>query len=225
MTTDAIILAGGNGSRLEGVAATGMKPFLVVNGEALVSRLVRQARPHVRRVIVVTSPVNTQAMCSLLGASVDYVVQPEPKGPGEALLRALVTTEATRVLVLMGDNHMDDGDISRCFETFPASAIGVRQEVSPLIASRFTRVRVDDKRSLVYSEEGPEFLERGPWTCWCGPLLLNSESARLVLRRYRGEHPKRELKIGPYLNQMTYATPTYLVPVNSRDIGVVEELQ
>jgi NDP-sugar pyrophosphorylase family protein len=219
---DAVILAAGNGSRLKGIAATGMKPLLVRDGEALVGRLCRQVAPYVSRIVLVVSPVNAAAIVDLLGPEYTYVIQPEADGPGGALLRGLEAVTSDRVLVLMGDNFMHDDDVQAVANTgtFTDLVIGTRTLEHAHVAQRFTRVRMGGS-GYIESEEGPIFGWDGPWEVWCGPFRTDTKMCRKALKKasYEGD----ELKIGPWLGSM--GTIGKLVTVDVVDIGVPEELK
>lgn len=233
---DTIILAAGNGARLKGTVPTGLKPLLVVNGESLIGRLVTQVRKATGkyRIVVVASPTNIAPIVDLLGKRLDYVIQPEPAGPGEALLRGLaVVRDAERVLVLAGDNYLDDRAIPAVLAADRPLTVGVRVITDAAIARRFTRVReyedvggsgfLDIPRARLDTEEGPELHWAGPWTVWCGPLVVPTVATRTLLTRLDvGDISLKELKIGAYLGELDCSSA--LVPVEAQDIGVPEAL-
>src|SRR5689334_1907257 len=109
---DAVILAGGKGSRLDGVMPPYMKPFMPVNGVPLITRIVDQVHGYVARTFVVVAPENAMQMAHVLnGRKVFMVVQQDATGPGDALMLGLALTKQDTVLLLMGDNLMPDADI------------------------------------------------------------------------------------------------------------------
>lgn len=107
--TGLIVLAAGRGSRLEGIAAPFYKPLLVVNGQALlVSALTTK---EFTNSVVVLSPSNAAVAIPLVTDAVDrpvnFVVQPTPTGPGDALLlglQMLTGLGCDKFVAVMGDN-------------------------------------------------------------------------------------------------------------------------
>ena len=221
---NAVVLAAGDGRRLRGSVPTGLKPLIVVNGEALISRLVRQATQAMghKHIVVVVSPTNAGPICDLLGPQYDYVVQPEPRGPGEALLRGLAVVRSDRTLVLAADNYFAEGTINKVLASSHDLVIGVRAIEDIGRARRFTRLR-DGNAGLLISEEGEEVKLAGPWTVWCGPLVAPTGQLTTILAAQdRDWDELNEQKIGPHLQRIvgSYA----LVPCDAQDIGVPEEL-
>ena len=220
----AVILAAGNGQRLKGIAATGMKPLIPVNGVPLIKAAVHQASMVTDDIVVVVSPNNAAPICELCGCDVTYVVQPEARGPGEALLRGLRATLSRRtdVLLLMGDNYMAPGTVAE----FVAKAVNFKmaigtKDVGYTEVKRFTRVRIARDKGMIESEEGPTIGWPAPWTVWCGPILApKRELARAIIEGHK--HKTGEQKIGPYLGDVN--VPTLLAHTDVHDIGVPEAL-
>lgn len=93
LDVDAVILAGGRGTRLGGA----VKPLLEVDGEAIVSRQLAVLRPRVRRVVLSTAAAvawwdGPQVVDRIAGA-----------GPLGGLDAALATADARWLLVVAGD--------------------------------------------------------------------------------------------------------------------------
>lgn len=227
-TLDTVILAAGAGTRLAGIVPTGLKPLVVVNGETLIARLVRQARTFAAgRIVVVVSPTNAAPIVELIERGdrrdVDYVVQPVPAGPGEALLRGLAVVRTAHTLVLAGDNWMPDVALHDVVEDIPMGvAVGVRVVTDPAVARRFTRLREVPRAATCEAEEGPELGWSGPWTVWCGPLVIPTDNARIALQAAVTGRGDNEAKIGPYLHRM--GASVGLVGVEAQDIGTPEAL-
>jgi hypothetical protein len=171
-------------------------------------------------VIIVTSPLNTAPICDLIVHRAQFVVQPAPLGPGEALLRGLQSAHAPEVLVLMGDNWMEYDDLQRVARQDVSVAVGTMAVGSREVAKRFTRVRWDLNGNL-QSEEGDDVTFNVPCSAWCGPLLLPRERTAEVLSEATRSG---ELKIGPHLGEIARDLPAVSVMVKARDIGVPEEL-
>lgn len=111
---DVIILAAGENVRLQAAGlAPGMKPLIIVKNEVLIRRLARQAREVAvmsgDRVIIVCSPDNAREVCFASNGYADhYVIQPEPKCPQEAVDRAMPLVQSEHVMLLMGDNYIEE---------------------------------------------------------------------------------------------------------------------
>lgn len=223
---DAVILAGGKGSRLGGVLPPYMKPFMPVRGVPLVARLVNQVEPYVHNTFVVVAPENALQMAHVLkGHRVYMVVQPTAKGPGDALAIALTLTKQQKVLVLMGDNLMPDADIDATCQVAQESdyVIGVGYVRTAEEAARFTRIYADGGRI----EEGPDvtptdLLDPVQYRVWCGPLVLPVVAALWALRLSDEDILLGEKKIGTHLGRITKAPR--LVRCSALDIGTPEAL-
>lgn len=226
---DAVILAAGNGARLRGVVAAGMKPLLVVDGEALVHRLVRQAiAAGCRRIVVVVSPVNAAAVCDVIESNehegVRYVIQPSPTGPGDALRRGLELTSSEAVLVLLGDNILQDNDVTAMASARPIS-VGVKH-FSPGEESTvklLTRLRPDgstvEKIPVSFDDLWPD----GKYHTWYGPLMVDSRKAWMTLSDAKRKGP--ELFIGPLISKFGSYPGGQIneVKVDAHDVGYAKE--
>lgn len=214
MSIDCIILAGGKGSRLNGLAAKYHKPLLVVNGKPLIRNAVLAAEEFVDHIFVVVAPANAMPICDVLeDLDCTVLVQRKANGPGDALLTAARLSTAEKILVLMADNVLTMHDVKRVLDSGYAAA-GTRL-MSPDEAARFTW----------YSESTQSWVEKsapvgldahGDVVCWVGPLVINRMQCVEVLVANRSEG---ELLIGPYLTKMGVDTG---VTVDTYDIGTLE---
>lgn len=215
---DAIILAGGKGSRLDGVMPPYWKPLMPINGVPLINRLIAQVEAQdIIRTFVVVAPENALQISQVIPAtsSVVLVVQRFATGPGDALRMALSLSQEESALILMGDNLMPDEDISAVCAATKSSyfVIGTASVETREEAQRFTRI-YNDGRII---EEGPAVTyTEGPYTVWCGPLVLPVEEAMDVLRRPTPDDAF-EHKIGTRLQHITQQPA--LVPCSAVDIG------
>lgn len=217
---DAVILAGGKGSRLDGVMPPYWKPLMPINGMPLINRIVDQAMGYAARVFVIVAPENALQVAQVLkGKTVFMVVQPEAKGPGDALMLGLALTKQESVLVLMGDNLMPDEDIKNVCDARRASSfvIGTAEVATVEEAARFTRI-YDGGRHI---EEGPNVSLLGDYayTVWCGPLILPVDDAMDAIRTHADEGEK---KIGTHLTYI--ARQPVLIPCSAVDIGTPASL-
>ena len=108
-----VILAGGNGERMKSRIP---KPLHRVCGKELVRYPVELlAELGIDRIVVVVSPANRDAIRDVLGDSVEYVVQPQPGGTGEALRLAAesLPEEVQRLLVQGADAPLARAEVVR----------------------------------------------------------------------------------------------------------------
>lgn len=207
---DAVILAGGKSERLRGIIPPYHKPFLVINGRALIVSAVEEAtNVGAERIIVVATGENALPIWQLVGHLPRVRVMLNAGGPGEAVHAGLELCVNDRVLVLMSDNVHGEDDVQRvCDEEY---AIGVR-EYPVTEAQRFTRI-VDGRwveRPTPYVDDGT------PTTVWCGPLVIDRQCGLHALDGCE--------KIGPHLEALfpshSDAPKRQLVSVKSFDVGI-----
>lgn len=222
---DCIVLAGGKGERLTGIAARYHKPLLVVNGQPLVRNAVTTAQsfPQIRKTFVVVAPENAWPICDVLSdLDATVVVQRNPLGPGHALLEAAALAQAKSVLVLMADNVLTRTDIGLVLD-LGAGAAGIRS-LPPESAQRFTHWDVDrqcwSEREKTEVAFPPKPDEDGLVACWVGPLLLSRSLCVSVLNAARAEIISGELLIGRYLSLLGVERVTH---VDTWDIGTADQ--
>ena len=110
---DAIILAGGLGTRLRKVFPDLPKPLAPVNGEPFLTILLRQLKTFgVERVVLAVGYKAESVMAAYsdrsdYGLEIAFSVEPEPLGTGGAIKRALALTRGPEVLVLNGDSYAE----------------------------------------------------------------------------------------------------------------------
>lgn len=219
-----IILAAGNGSRLDGIVPIGLKPLLLVNGEPLIKRLVRQAAGVSNDITVVVSPTNVGPIIELIGPSLDYVVQPTPFGPGDALLRGLRGWDDARCMVLLGDNWLPDGTIEAVRHVTAELIISGFSTSARKHALRFTRIFTDPETGRPKrSEEGGLLSGSPPWDVWCGPLLAPEDILHRVL--HDADSVDGEKKIGPHITTLlSRVENSRFVYCDAKDVGTPEAL-
>lgn len=109
---EAIILAGGFGTRLKKVVKDIPKPMADVNGEPFLSYLFSYLKSFgIKRVILSTSYksniISNYFKNSYQGIEVDYAVENEPLGTGGGILYSLKKIKSENALVLNGDTLFD----------------------------------------------------------------------------------------------------------------------
>jgi hypothetical protein len=207
---DAVVLAAGKGSRLEGITPPFYKPLIPINGRAVIWTAVHHAlQAGAMTVTVVVAPENALPISQVLSgfpSEVFITIQREPRGPGDALRRALymappLKTDMDGVLVLMGDNVSTFADVQKIAQV-PDFAIGV-QMYDQVQCRRFTRWnRIKD--TWVEGDKVPEIAECDPSTgmvtCWVGPFKAPRE--RLFDALPYGQNTEGEWKISPAFNRI-----------------------
>jgi len=219
---DTVILAAGRNVRLNGVLPAFYKPLIVIDGQTLIRTAVELATKYsYSPPVVVVAPENALPIAQVLdGTSYHMIVQPEPTGPGDALLLGLLLTRCDTVTILMADNVIPAQDMHEIvLANTPAVCI---KYVQPSDAERFTRLR----RSLTWVEKVPitddDVWEDGTTRCWVGPIKISAKRAREVLEGmlYNETH---ELQIGEHFNEL-FEHQAELVIGNTHDVGTIESL-
>jgi D-glycero-alpha-D-manno-heptose 1-phosphate guanylyltransferase len=156
---EAIVLAGGRGTRLASVirdvpkvlAPVGDRPFL----ESLLHRL---AQKGIRRVILsvgyLADTIRDHFGEQFDGLEIAYAVEEEPLGTGGAVMNALTIASADAVLVLNGDTFADldyTAMHARHIESGAAVSIAVAEVPD---CTRFGRVVVERSHVVGFSEKG-----------------------------------------------------------------------
>ncbi len=222
---DAVILAGGRGSRLRGVVAEYHKPLLVVNGRPLLLGVYRAATEVVDgRIIIVTAPSNVQPIVELLDTADAFtsdrtrvIVQPNPTGPGDGLRLGLEVADHEETLVLCADNVMTTEDVQAVADGGALPTIGVKVTEDQTMAIRLARI--SESFEVIEGRSGGVWSD-GRYRCWLGPLLVPTSRMYEVLTEAKVS-ASDELKIASHLNQLGSAE---LVRVNCHDVGTLDAI-
>ncbi|MCX6235382.1 MAG: nucleotidyltransferase family protein [Bacteroidetes bacterium] len=112
MIHEAIILAGGRGTRLHGVIDDLPKPMALVNGRPFLEYLLRYLKKQgVQKVVLAvgykSEKITEYFKSEYQGISIKYSVEHEPLGTGGGLVMALKYVSCSRVFVLNGDSFFD----------------------------------------------------------------------------------------------------------------------
>jgi bifunctional UDP-N-acetylglucosamine pyrophosphorylase / glucosamine-1-phosphate N-acetyltransferase len=103
MATAALILAGGKGTRMKSDIP---KALFKVGDDTIIEHIVNAVSVKaVTSVAVVVSPSNIDPIKSVLGSKVEYILQPEAKGTGHAVMCAepALKGQCENVIVFVGD--------------------------------------------------------------------------------------------------------------------------
>lgn len=159
---DAIVLAGGEGTRLRALHPESQKVVLSVGGRPFLERIIDQlARVGCRRIVFAVGYKSNQVKDLLRDgrhARPELIVSEEevPLGTGGAVRLALEKVETSPVLVLNGDSY-----VQADLEAFHAFHLRKKARASILL------VRVDSMRRFGAVETGPDgrisaFREKNP---------------------------------------------------------------
>ena len=158
-TEEAIVLAGGFGTRLRGVVDDVPKPLAPVAGRPFLAWLLDDlARHGMRRVVLATGYLAEQVEALVgrrwLSMDVDYSVEAEPLGTGGAIALARDRLSGDSAHVLNGDSFADyDPERLQRHAQALGATLGVALVRVPDVG-RYGAARVQDGRIIGFSEKG-----------------------------------------------------------------------
>jgi D-glycero-alpha-D-manno-heptose 1-phosphate guanylyltransferase len=168
---EAIVLAGGLGTRLASRLHGLPKPMAPVAGRPFLEILLTQLRRSgCTRVLLSVGHQHTAIQehfgASFHGMALDYVIESAPLGTGGAIRLALAEAREESVLVLNGDTFLDaDYAAMLRFHTADGAAATLavvhRDDVS-----RYGRVTIEDQHIVGFEEKGssgPGFISAGTY--------------------------------------------------------------
>lgn len=177
MFREAIIIAGGKGTRLREVVQDRPKPMALVNDQPFLSYLLDFVeKASVRRVILATGylghMIHDYFGSAYKGVELLYSTEDSPLGTGGALARALEQCRANEILVLNGDSYFDI-DLQAFFEKFielrPVIHLATR-EIQDV--SRYGSVQTNDEHEITgFNEKG----KAGPGKINAGIYAVDKE--------------------------------------------------
>ena len=215
----AIILSGGRGTRLSGIAAPFEKTLLPVNDLPVIAYASMAVVPYVEKIVLVAHPLNATAVYEAamhgmdnVDKSITIALQPEPLGMADAIRIGLeALNEDMPVVVMCGDNIvLDDLNVKNvfnrvngCMENSVGSKLAwTYRELDPEDAQRFSVYHpLGGERGMLVEKpsEPPSNI------CWCGPVAFSSTEE--ALRRIkelrpsaRGEYEATDLMNSYLLN-------------------------
>ncbi|MCK9366939.1 MAG: nucleotidyltransferase family protein [Metallibacterium scheffleri] len=159
MAAEAIILAGGRGTRLQGVVSDVPKPLAPVQGRPFLAWLLDLLAQQGMRRVVVAAGYKAEMVHAAIGEHwhgmrIDYAVEPTPLGTGGAIAQALQRIEGEDAFVLNGDTYLEL-DYTRFAAAMRAqhAGLGIALARVPDV-SRYGAVHVVDERVAGFSEKG-----------------------------------------------------------------------
>lgn len=155
---EAIVLAGGFGTRLRKVVTDLPKPMAPIAGRPFLEILLTSlARKHFTRVILSVGFMSWKIVehfsAKYAGMSLVYEVERRPLGTGGAIRAALARCLSDHVFVFNGDTYLDleADDIERMWQQSHYPVIVVREVPD---TARFGRVKINDGRITAFCEKG-----------------------------------------------------------------------
>lgn len=107
MLKEAIILAGGFGTRLKEVVADVPKPMAPINGKPFLDYQINYLRHYKIEKIVMAVGHQAEKIMEHYGDRFQYSIEKEPLGTGGGIRAALEKCETTDILVLNGDSFFE----------------------------------------------------------------------------------------------------------------------
>jgi D-glycero-alpha-D-manno-heptose 1-phosphate guanylyltransferase len=167
---DVVILAGGQGTRLQSVPGDVPKPLRPVNGRPFLSYLVEQVRGAGARRIILSLGYRPDAFRDFAAQErLEVSVETAPLGTGGGLRNALPLLRSENLVAMNGDSYaaVDVGLLAALQRRRKARALMLLAEIED--ASRYGRVDIDEDGSVLsFSEKG----EAGPGLINAGIYVL-----------------------------------------------------
>lgn len=160
MVTEAIVLAGGLGTRLRGVLGDVPKPMASIAGQPFLTYLLRFLEFNGIRRVILAVGYQHQVVRRFFGAQygnleICYSVEEQPLGTGGALLQALQQVQDSFAFVLNGDTflRLDYPDMERAFRRQSDAQLSVAlRRISD--AGRYGAALVTGGRIQAFRTEG-----------------------------------------------------------------------
>jgi D-glycero-alpha-D-manno-heptose 1-phosphate guanylyltransferase len=177
---EAVVLAGGLGTRLRPVVQDTPKPLAPIAGRPFLAYLLKKLRrAGLRRVVLATGHGSAQIETAFdreyEGLAIAYSCESVPLGTGGALWRALARCQGSRVFVLNGDTYFDV-DLAAMTK---APACDVLVAVRPVVErAPYGSVRVEGRRIAGFEEKG----RIGPGLVNAGTYLVRRDLAERLPR-------------------------------------------
>jgi D-glycero-alpha-D-manno-heptose 1-phosphate guanylyltransferase len=160
MQIDAIILAGGKGTRLSKILPDIPKPMAPINAKPFLDILLSQLNsyPGIKNVILAVGYkseiiINRYQNPTAYNFKILFSEEKKLLGTGGAIKRALSLVNTENVLVLNGDSHIGFGikNLMNFHKANEASITIVLKEIYD--ANRYGSVKVDDQQKILLFEE------------------------------------------------------------------------
>jgi D-glycero-alpha-D-manno-heptose 1-phosphate guanylyltransferase len=163
MVQEAIILAGGLGTRLKGVVSDIPKVMAPVNGRPFLEYLLDYLEDHIVDHVILSVGYKHEIIKEHFGnqynsISIDYAIEDEPLGTGGGIKKAFEFVKGYRSLVFNGDT-MFRINLEKSFEFHFAKSAEISiilREVNNV--ERYGAVETDDNHRIIrFNEKGQNF--------------------------------------------------------------------
>lgn len=161
MIKEAVILAGGFGTRLRPVISDLPKPLAPVNGQPFLHYVFAYlAQYGIERIVLsvgyMSEKIEAHFGKKYLGIEVDYAYEEEPLGTGGGIRLGMEKCRSAHVLALNGDT-LFKVPLDRFFEAHlggaPDASLALRKVED---GSRYGTIQLDGKRIAAFREKSPE---------------------------------------------------------------------
>jgi D-glycero-alpha-D-manno-heptose 1-phosphate guanylyltransferase len=166
MTGEAIILAGGMGTRLKDVIADGPKSMAPINGRPFLEYLLDYLDRWGLQRVILSVGYHKENIQDHFGEQyksmqIVYAIEDEPLGTGGAILNALPRVEGFSTFIFNGDTYFDVNlqrldDFRRIKEA--DICLAMRFEIDP---ARFGLLEFDNNNRITRFYEKPDGIEEG----------------------------------------------------------------
>jgi D-glycero-alpha-D-manno-heptose 1-phosphate guanylyltransferase len=160
---DAIILAGGKGTRLNTILPDVPKPMAPINGKPFLDILLSQLNkyPNIKHVILAVG-YKSDVIKDRYANSVTYNFkilfseETTPLGTGGAMKKALSLTYTDNILVLNGDSYID-ADIGKLIDCHTSSDTAITIVLKEIVdTGRYGSVTINSQNKILSFEEKKE---------------------------------------------------------------------
>lgn len=168
---EAVILAGGFGTRLKSVSGETPKPMMEINGKPFLYYLMQNLELAGCEKIVLALHYNAHYIIECIKKDcpvsiiVDWVIESEPLGTGGAIKFASAKIEKDRFIVLNGDTYLDM-DYKEFFIASFASDLFI-SAASVENSFRYGTLELDDSNNVISMSEkgisGPNLINSGTY--------------------------------------------------------------
>lgn len=161
MINEAVILAGGFGTRLRGIIDDLPKPMAPVRGRPFIEWLLNHLRHNGIEKTVIASGYLHETISSYFGKAyremaIEYSVENEPLGTGGAVLMAAGKIKGENFFLLNGDTFFDVG-LNSFYEFFISYPAVLSVALKPVEnAGRYGMVKLEGNRISSFSEKTNE---------------------------------------------------------------------
>lgn len=220
MIREAIILAGGFGTRLKPVINEMPKSMAPVNGRPFIEYLFDYLIKYDIDRVIIAAGYRHENICSHFGDSfkgveIAYSIEPEPLGTGGAILKASRSLSAGSCYVINGDTFFDV-DLKKFSKDFTATDSVLSVALKPMRDfERYGSVIVDNERIVSFAEKK-----------YCSSGLINGGTYLLDRRWLKQVAPGKKFsfekdimeKYVPSVKITYFISDTYFI-----DIGIPED--